>query len=86
MSTFDLPLALTDEQRTSFTEQGYITIPECLTPGDVANIQKWTSEVKAWPDRKGEHMHYDEVDTGGKVKRYRTESECLRWYGCNDMI
>lgn len=72
---FDTPYNLTAEQRQSFERDGFLMLSDVLTPVQVTNLQAWTAEVKGWPNRKGEHMPYEEVRADGSTGLCRTESE-----------
>lgn len=72
---FDTPYDLTAEQRQSFERDGFLMLSDVLTPAQVTDLQAWTAQVKGWPNRKGEHMPYEEVRADGSTGLCRTESE-----------
>ena len=74
MSDFDLPYQLSAEQKTAFERDGFLVLSDVLNTDDTTAVQAWASEVKAWPNIKGEHMHYEEVRGDGSIGHFRTES------------
>jgi hypothetical protein len=66
---------LTPEQLSSFHRDGFLLLPDVLDSAQTADIQAWTAEVKGWPNKKGEHMPYEEIRSDGTTGLCRTESE-----------
>lgn len=60
-----LPYALTDDQVQSFHRNGFLLLSDVLASNEVSDLQSWTAEVKGWPNRKGEHMPYEEKRADG---------------------
>ena len=75
MTIFDTPYSLSPEQKSSFESNGYLVLTDVLNTDDTASVQKWAAEVKALPNIKGEHMHYEEVRRDGSIGHFRTESK-----------
>jgi hypothetical protein len=75
--TFDKKYYLYSEQLESFEKNGYLMLPDVLTPFEVEEMQQWAAEVKGWPNRPGEHMPYEEVRADGTTGLCRTESESV---------
>ena len=75
MFRLDETYPLAPEQVESFRQNGFLLLTDVFSPQEVADIQKWTAEVKAWPPRVGEHMPYEEVLADGTTGLCRTESE-----------
>lgn len=76
MSGFDKKYYLYPEQLERFERDGFLMLPDVLTPFEVQEMQQWAAEVKSWPNRPGEHMPYEEVRADGSTGLCRTESEC----------
>jgi hypothetical protein len=74
-SLSNIRYTLTPAQKLQYEEKGYLALSDVLTPEITKDVQTWTAEVKAWPHRKGEHMHYEEVRADGSRGHYRTESK-----------
>jgi len=66
--------ALTSAQKESFDRDGFLLLDDVLTPSQITDLQTWTAEVKGWPNRKGEHMPYEEIRADGSTGLCRTES------------
>lgn len=66
---------LTPKQLESFEQDGFLLLDDLFTPDQTKDIQSWTAEVKAWPNRPGQHMPYDEERADGTTGLCRTESE-----------
>jgi hypothetical protein len=71
---FNSSYTLTSTQKTSFEKDGFLLLDDILTPTQVTDLQTWTSEVKNWPNRRGEHMPYEEIRSDGSTGLCRTES------------
>jgi hypothetical protein len=65
MNTTDIPYHLTPEQEVSFHCDGFLLLSDVMTHSEVDDLQRWTAEVKGWPNRKGEHMPYEETRADG---------------------
>jgi hypothetical protein len=76
-SDFNSIYALTETQKESFDRDGFLLLDDILTPTQVSDLQAWTAEVKGWPNRKGEHMPYEEIRADGSTGLCRTESTYL---------
>lgn len=74
-SAFDSTYSLTEAQKTSFDREGFLLLDDILTSSQISDLQSWTAEVKGWPNRRGEHMPYEEVRADGTTGLCRTESE-----------
>ena len=70
-SFYDLPYSLTTEQANSFERDGFLVIPDVLSPSDIGETQRWAAEVKDWPDKPGEHMPYLEKRLDGSMGHCR---------------
>jgi len=68
---------LSKSQKESFDRDGFLLLDDILSPSQVSDIQTWTAEVKGWPNRKGEHMPYEEIRADGSTGLCRTESKYL---------
>jgi hypothetical protein len=75
---FNNTYSLTDTQRASFDRDGFLLLDDILTPSQVSDLQSWTAEVKGWPNRRGEHMPYEEIRSDGSTGLCRTESEYFK--------
>lgn len=73
--SFDKKYYLLSEQLEMFEKNGYLMLPDVLSPDEVQEMQQWAAEVKGWPNRPGEHMPYEEVRADGTTGLCRTESE-----------
>jgi hypothetical protein len=71
---FNSIYTLTATQKESFDRDGFLLLDDVLTPSQVSDLQTWTAEVKGWPNRKGEHMPYEEIRADGSTGLCRTES------------
>jgi hypothetical protein len=65
---------LTETQKVSFDRDGFLLLDDILSPSQVSDLQTWTAEVKGWPNRRGEHMPYEEIRADGSTGLCRTES------------
>jgi hypothetical protein len=74
---FNSIYTLTATQKESFDRNGFLLLDDILTPSQVSDLQTWTAEVKSWPNRKGEHMPYEEIRADGSTGLCRTESTYL---------
>jgi len=68
---------LSKSQKESFDRDGFLLLDDILSPSQVSDIQTWTAEVRGWPNRKGEHMTYEEIRADGSTGLCRTESKDL---------
>lgn len=68
---------LTKSQKESFASDGFLLLDDILSPSQVSDIQTWTAEVRGWPNRRGEHMPYEEIRADGSTGLCRTESKYL---------
>jgi hypothetical protein len=75
--SLNIPYPLSPTQVESFHRDGYLLIADALSPSDIQDIQAWSAEVKAWPNRVGEHMPYEEKRADGSTGLCRTESKCF---------
>jgi hypothetical protein len=73
-ASFNSTYSLTETQKDSFDRDGFLLLDDILTPSQVSDLQTWTAEVKGWPNRKGEHMPYEEIRADGSTGLCRTES------------
>jgi hypothetical protein len=73
-ASFNSTYSLTDAQKESFDRDGFLLLDDILTPSQVSDLQTWTAEVKGWPNRRGEHMPYEEIRADGSTGLCRTES------------
>jgi hypothetical protein len=73
--SLNIPYPLSSTQVESFHRDGYLLIADALSPLDIRDMQAWSAEVKAWPNRPGEHMPYEEIRADGTMGLCRTESE-----------
>lgn len=71
----DTTYTVTDAQKASFDRDGFLLLDDVLTTSQVTDLQSWTAEVKAWPNRQGEHMPYEEIRSDGTTGLCRTESK-----------
>ena len=46
-------------------QDGFLVVHDVLHSSEVAALQRWTAEVKAWPNKSGEHMPYEEKRSDG---------------------
>lgn len=74
MTEFDISYQLSPDQLSRFERDGFLLLPDVLTASQTADLQAWTAEVKGWPNRKGEHMPYEEIRSDGTTGLCRTES------------
>ena len=74
-SAFDTTYSLTEAQKGSFDRDGFLLLDDILSSSQISDLQAWTAEVKGWPNRRGEHMPYEEVRADGTTGLCRTESE-----------
>ncbi|RSH80152.1 hypothetical protein EHS25_007257 [Saitozyma podzolica] len=75
--SLNIPYPLSPTQVESFHRDGYLLIADALSPSDIQDMQAWSAEVKAWPNRVGEHMPYEEQRADGSTGLCRTESKCF---------
>ena len=68
---------LTPDQIQSFEKNGYLLLDDLLDQKSVEDVVEWTAEVKGWPNRRGEHMPYEEERADGTIGLCRTESRIL---------
>lgn len=73
--SFDSMYSLSPAQVDSFHTNGFLLLEDALDSSTVHDIKQWTSEVKEWPDRPGQHMPYQEERSDGTTGLCRTESE-----------
>jgi len=73
-ASFNSTYSLTGAQKVAFDRDGFLLLDDILTPSQITDLQTWTSEVKGWPNRKGEHMPYEEIRADGSTGLCRTES------------
>ena len=65
---------LTPTQISQFHEDGYLVLKvEEHGLVDPTSLQRWTAEVKGWPNEKGKWMPYQEINTQGQSQLLRTE-------------
>ncbi|ORY29323.1 hypothetical protein BCR39DRAFT_532323 [Naematelia encephala] len=83
---YNVPYALSPEQIKSFHEDGFLMLPDVLKPDQVKDMQAWSAEVKGWPNRLGQHMHYEEVRADGTTGLCRTENYVNYHKGFNDLF
>jgi len=72
--SFNSTYSLSRVQKESFNRDGFLLLDDILTPYQISDLQSWTAEVKGWPNRKGEHMPYEEIRADGSTGLCRTES------------
>ena len=66
---------LTDDQRRSWRERGWIVLAGALSPDLVRDLQHWVDDVAAWatPGAPGLH-HHEQTEHGAAVaRRLRTK-------------
>jgi len=76
-ASFNSTYSLSEAQKVAFNRDGFLLLDDILTPSQVSDLQTWTAEVKGWPNRKGEHMPYEEIRADGSTGLCRTESTYL---------
>jgi len=76
-ASFNSTYSLGEAQKVAFNRDGFLLLDDILTPSQVSDLQTWTAEVKGWPNRKGEHMPYEEIRADGSTGLCRTESTYL---------
>jgi hypothetical protein len=86
MTEFDSLYQLSPDQLSSFERDGFLLLPDILTPTQTADLQSWTAEVKGWPNRRGEHMPYEEIRSDGTTGLCRTESRSNLIGGADDRL
>ncbi|KAI9930105.1 hypothetical protein ASPWEDRAFT_99466 [Aspergillus wentii DTO 134E9] len=65
---------LSPEQIASYHENGYLLLRvDQHRLVDPIALQKWTQEVKSWPQEKGKWMPYNEININGERQLMRTE-------------
>jgi hypothetical protein len=70
---------LSSERVEAFHRDGFMLIDDLLDDGQVQDLQRWTAEVKSWPNIPDKHMPYEEQRADGSTGLCRTESECERY-------
>lgn len=68
------PYTLTAEQLRGYERDGYLLLRDFVTSKDLEAIQRWSSDVHAWPNERGKWMHYEEVKRDGGRTLCRTEN------------
>ena len=65
---------LTSDQIRQFQADGFLLL-RVQDHGlvDPVALQRWTAEVKAWPDETGKWMPYQEINAQGQSQLLRTE-------------
>jgi hypothetical protein len=43
---FDIPYTLTPAQQASFETDGFLMLPDVLTPEQITDLQAWSAEVQ----------------------------------------
>ena len=54
-------ISLSDEQRRSWADNGFVRIPGALEPALAAAIAQWTAEIADWPETPGKWMKWFEA-------------------------
>ncbi|HEY3996005.1 MAG TPA: phytanoyl-CoA dioxygenase family protein [Mycobacterium sp.] len=58
----------------AFARDGYVAVPGFLSIDDVNRVRRWVGDVERWPDRRGAGWLQHDEQTGGGVRRTRTEN------------
>jgi ectoine hydroxylase-related dioxygenase (phytanoyl-CoA dioxygenase family) len=67
------PKGLCHEQVDTFQRNGYLLVPDLLTPAEIACVETSLNEIRNWPEECGKWMHYYER-IGGQPVLCRTEN------------
>jgi ectoine hydroxylase-related dioxygenase (phytanoyl-CoA dioxygenase family) len=74
----DAGIMLKDEQVQAFRRDGFVVVPGMYDAAAVRDIDAWTRDIIAWPERPGRHMVYYEKSLIDPAKRVvsRVENFC----------
>jgi len=69
---------ISEHQLAQFARRGWVSVPGFFSSAEVAEISVWTSDLAAWPERRGAHMVYHEVSLANPGVRLiqRIENFC----------
>jgi len=74
-STSELAAAgLSRTEIDAFARDGYVAVPGFVPIDDLNRLRRWVCEVEQWPDRPGAGWLQHDEQTGGGVRRTRTEN------------
>eukprot|EP01116_Phalansterium_solitarium_P003689 TRINITY_DN14511_c0_g1_i1.p1 TRINITY_DN14511_c0_g1~~TRINITY_DN14511_c0_g1_i1.p1 ORF type:complete len:272 (+),score=67.70 TRINITY_DN14511_c0_g1_i1:214-1029(+) len=79
------PSILTAAEVDQYKRDGFIYLPNLLTPQEKEDLIKWTSEVEGWPETAGKWMQYFERRDGVR-QLCRTENILDFHEGLNALI
>eukprot|EP01133_Synstelium_polycarpum_P014361 gene14361-16947_t len=69
------PYTVSDAQKKSYEEKGYLIVNDLLSAEDRANLAQWVAEIRDMPPTKGMWMQYYEASTvTGEKQLCRTEN------------
>lgn len=78
---------LSEDEKAAFEQDGYLVLPDLLTPAETVELQSWAQEVHDWPnDGNSPWMAYAEINAQGKQVLCRTENYAASHPGLNSLL